>query len=119
MNEPQLPDIKSLIKFTQLYPDSFDDLLTMKEQWEENNNQYSSLTAFLRHQYTNYDELCSYSYEYIPMSENPDDEEIDRFSTLLDEFYYTLKFWASEIVREELNRKYNLGIDNIPPQDLI
>ena len=108
------PDVRLMVKITKPFPETIEELEEERVHWEKENNRNSSLTDFLRHQYTNYDKLCKIIPYMIPLSENPTKNEEGVWYKQYEEAYLNLKYWASYIVREELIRKYGLDINPHP-----
>ena len=110
----QLEDFISRIKFIKPLSDKVDELEALKRKWEDENDQYSGLTSFIRHQYTNYDELCMMiSVRWVdPECHNP----FDGLDDIEDEEIYSfLKFRTDILIRRKLNEIYDFGIDEFPP----
>ena len=114
MQSDHLEDFISRIKFTKPLPDKVDELEALKRKWEGENDQYSGLTAFIRHQYTNYDELCiMISMRWVdPECHDPFDE-LDDLEDM--DIYSSLKFQTDILIRRKLNEFYDFGIDEFPP----
>ena len=57
MENKKLNEFIDRAEFKKPLPKEADVLVSQKKQWEEENNQSSELVSFVRHHYTNYDEL--------------------------------------------------------------
>ena len=110
----ETPDPRSLVKLTKPFPPDINDLEKMKKDWENENEQYTTLTAYLRHQFTNYEDVLLLIPDMVELDDPSDDEKLYRWTEEIDTLNYGVKFRASYLVREELNRKYGININPMP-----